>query len=155
LDWTSGSFMLVRREALDSAGWLDERFFIYSEEVDLALRIRQAGWRIRHFPQLTIVHHAGKAGLKPAAAAQYAYSRRLYAAKHFGPLRRRLFLAAAALRSLLRLPAAREAHGRALRVLLGREGPPYEDPPPTALRPRWAPRQLGGRLRSTSISPRK
>src|SRR4029078_2118354 len=37
-DWTSGSFMLARREALLSAGLMDERFFIYSEEPDLCLR---------------------------------------------------------------------------------------------------------------------
>lgn len=144
LDWTSGSFMLVRREALDAAGWMDERFFIYSEEVDLALRVRQAGWRVRHFPQLTIVHHAGKAGHSAIAAAQYAYSRRLYAAKHLGPLSRRAFVAAAVLRALARLAyfaargegAARSAQSRSLRVLVGREGPPHEPPPATALRPR-------------------
>ena len=39
-DWTSGSFMLARREALESAGFFDERFFIYSEETDLCLRIK-------------------------------------------------------------------------------------------------------------------
>ena len=43
-DWTSGSFMLCRREALLSAGLLDERFFIYSEEPDLCLRMKRAGW---------------------------------------------------------------------------------------------------------------
>ena len=43
-DWTSGSFMLARREALLSAGLLDERFFIYSEEPDLCLRMKRAGW---------------------------------------------------------------------------------------------------------------
>ena len=47
-DWTSGSFMLARREALESAGFLDERFFIYSEEPDLCLRIKRAGWRVCH-----------------------------------------------------------------------------------------------------------
>ena len=41
-DWTSGSFMLARREALLSAGLLDERSFIYSEEPDLCLRIKRA-----------------------------------------------------------------------------------------------------------------
>ena len=61
-DWTSGSFMLARREALLTAGLLDERFFIYSEEPDLCLRIKRAGWRVRHFPSMTIVHHAAKAG---------------------------------------------------------------------------------------------
>jgi GT2 family glycosyltransferase len=45
-DWTSGSFMLARREALQSAGFLDERFFIYSEEPDLCLRMKRAGWKV-------------------------------------------------------------------------------------------------------------
>ena len=39
-DWTSGSFMLARREALESTGLMDERSFIYSEEPDLCLRMR-------------------------------------------------------------------------------------------------------------------
>ena len=42
--------MLARREALDTAGCFDERFFLFSEEVDLCWRIRQAGWDIRHLP---------------------------------------------------------------------------------------------------------
>ena len=45
-----GLVHVARREALQSAGFLDERFFIYSEEVDLCLRIRQAGWKIVHLP---------------------------------------------------------------------------------------------------------
>jgi Glycosyl transferase family group 2 len=42
--------MLVRRDALRSAGFFDERFFLYSEETDLCFRIKQAGWEIRHLP---------------------------------------------------------------------------------------------------------
>ena len=57
-DWTSGSFMFVRREALESAGFFDERFFMYCDEVDLCHRIKTAGWEIRHLPQMTILHHA-------------------------------------------------------------------------------------------------
>ena len=58
-DWSSGSFMLVRPEALLSAGVRDERFFVYSEEADLCLPIKRGGWQVRHLPQTTIVHHAG------------------------------------------------------------------------------------------------
>jgi len=71
-DWTSGSFMLARREALLDAGLLDERFFLYSEEPDLCLRIKRAGWQVRHLPQMTIVHHAGKGGVQPRMVAQDA-----------------------------------------------------------------------------------
>ena len=55
-DWTSGSFMLARREAIESAGFLDERFFMYSEETDLCRRIKTAGWEVRHLPSMTILH---------------------------------------------------------------------------------------------------
>ena len=85
-DWTSGSFMFCRREALLSAGLLDERFFIYSEEPDLCLRMKRAGWGTRHLPTMTIVHHAGKGGLRPKMIAQDVFTRRQYAAQ---ALRRR------------------------------------------------------------------
>ncbi len=58
--------MFARREALLSAGLLDERFFIYSEEPDLCLRMQRAGWRTATCPCMTIIHHAGKGGRAPA-----------------------------------------------------------------------------------------
>ena len=103
-DWTSGSFLLVRREALQSAGLLDERFFFYSEEVDLCLRIKQSGWVIRHLPRFTIVHHGGSTESSPRMEAQMAYARSQYAAKHFGRSAR-AFVAAIGLRHLLRWAA--------------------------------------------------
>jgi GT2 family glycosyltransferase len=134
-DWTSGSFLLVRREALQGAGLLDERFFFYSEEVDLCLRIKQAGWAIRHLPRLTIAHYGGSTDSSPRMEAQMAYARSQYAAKHFGPLRRRAFVAAIGLRHLLRWaafarrdPGRAAAHRRALMTLLGREAPPFGTP---------------------------
>ena len=93
-DWTSGSFMLARREALLSAGLFDERFFVYSEEPDLCLRIKRAGWGVRHLPAMTILHHARKGGIRPAMIAQEAFTRRQYALKHFSTGRRAAYLAA-------------------------------------------------------------
>ena len=84
-DWVSGSFVLVRREALQSAGFMDERFFLFCDENDLCLRIKQAGWEVRHLPDLTIMHHTGKAGWNPKLEAQGAYAKRLYMRKHFSP----------------------------------------------------------------------
>ena len=87
-DWTTGAFLFARREALEGAGFLDERFFIYSEETDLCLRIKRSGWAVRHLPQMTIIHHAGKGGMSPKMQAQDTYSRMQYAHKHFsGPQR--------------------------------------------------------------------
>ncbi len=153
-DWTSGSYMLARREALLSAGLLDERFFIYSEEPDLCLRIKRAGWHVRHIPQMTIVHHAGKGGVRPRMIAQDAFTRKQYARKHFGPAYGGVYLSACALRCLIRAAGAlvaggdggahREGARWALACLTGRAEPPFGAPPPTAVTP------FAGRLDSQS-----
>jgi GT2 family glycosyltransferase len=142
-DWTSGSFLLVRREALDSAGLLDERFFLYAEETDLCLRIKKSGWEIRHLPTMTILHHAGKAGYNPKMEAQAAFAFVQYARKNFTPPHRAAYLAAHAVRYAIRSvffgsTVSRErriASRRAFRVLLGREGSPFGVPPGQALAP--------------------
>jgi GT2 family glycosyltransferase len=149
-DWTSGSFMLVRREALESAGYMDERSFIYSEEPDLCLRIKKAGWEVWHLPSMTILHHADKAGVNPKMAAQDAVSRVHYARKHFAAPHRAIYLASLSTRYALRLlwpsrDSARrrlrhEAARRALRVVLGREGPPFGPPPRHAVAIRFGSR---------------
>ena len=56
-----------------------------------ACACKRAGWRSRHLPAMTIVHHAGKGGVRPRMVAQDAYTRRQYAEKHFaGPRRARV-----------------------------------------------------------------
>ena len=57
VDWVAGAALLLRREALDRVGLFDEGFFIYFEEVDLCRRLRTAGWDVRYYPGLTVVHH--------------------------------------------------------------------------------------------------
>jgi GT2 family glycosyltransferase len=149
-DWTSGSFMLARREALLSAGLLDERYFLYAEEPDLCLRIKRAGWSVRHMPEMTILHHACKGGLRPRMVAQEAFARRQYAQKHFAKPHRALYLGAIGARHLIRAAAAsfgedakthREAARGAIANLLGRGEPPFALPPATALRPAAAARR--------------
>jgi GT2 family glycosyltransferase len=138
-DWTSGSFMIARREALESAGCMDERFFIYSEEPDLCLRMKRAGWDVRHLPLMTILHYADKAGPNPRMAAQDAYARLQYAHKHLTRAHRAAYRAALVLRWLLRLPGRgprREAARASLAILFGRAAPPFGAPPGQALVPR-------------------
>lgn len=143
-DWTSGSFMLCRREALLTGGLMDERFFIYSEEPDLSLRFLRAGWETRHLPTMTIIHHAGKGGVRPRMVAQDAYTRVQYARKHFTPATRAAYLGAIALRHAIRALAPggdehagnrRAAARLALRTMTGRTEPPFGAPPATALAP--------------------
>ena len=157
-DWTSGSFMLARRESLLAAGLMDERFFMYCEEPDLCLRIKQAGWTVRHLPTMTVHHPFGRAGWNPRLVAQDAYARRQYAVKHFSGLRRAAVLGAFALGHLIRTAyspgpradrrARRRASVEALRTLAGLKPPPFGEPPSQAV----APGEDGAALPSASRS---
>ncbi|MBF6611805.1 MAG: glycosyltransferase [Chloroflexi bacterium] len=60
VDWLSGAALLCRREALYQAGLLDPGYFIFSEEVDLCRRVRNAGWAISYVPQAEISHYGGQ-----------------------------------------------------------------------------------------------
>ena len=84
-DWLVGSFLMVRREAIEEIGPLDERFFLYSEETDWCLRLRRGGWDVRHLPVMTVVHHEGGYD-RPDLAAQLSHSKILFAEKHFSRL---------------------------------------------------------------------
>ena len=138
-DWTSGSFMLVRRSAIESAGLMDERFFIYLEETDFCLRIRKAGWEIRHLPHMVILPHADKAGFSERMTSQDAYAWRQYMRKNFTLTQRVGATAALALRFGLRavvggpdaeLNRPRRKAGRiALATLVGVRKPPFGPPP--------------------------
>lgn len=64
VDMASGSAMLLRREALEAVGLLDEEFFAYHEDVDWCARARRLGWRIRYVPSAIVYHrmHASTGG---------------------------------------------------------------------------------------------
>jgi hypothetical protein len=60
VDWMSTAFMTFRREALFSVGLVDEQYFIYSDESDLQLRMKKAGWKIYYLPDLQTIHFGGR-----------------------------------------------------------------------------------------------
>ncbi|HEV7502739.1 MAG TPA: glycosyltransferase family 2 protein [Vicinamibacteria bacterium] len=74
-DWISASCFLARRKALDAVHGFDESFFLYEEDVDLCLRVRQAGWRIVYTPSATVVHHLGRSMEQAPALARLEYHR--------------------------------------------------------------------------------
>jgi N-acetylglucosaminyl-diphospho-decaprenol L-rhamnosyltransferase len=138
VDWLVGAFLLVRRDAIDQVGPLDDGFFLYAEEVDWCRRFRQRGWDVRHLPIITVTHHEGDSA-RPAMVAQLGHSRRRFAYKHFrwpsaigihtalvlGRLLRLAVLTpAAVLRPALRRRVRAEAFG--LVVLCG-VAPPFGD----------------------------
>jgi hypothetical protein len=131
-DWTIGSFMLCRRDALAAVGGFDERFFVYSEEVDLCVRLKRAGWKVVHLPTMTILHHGSTARTVDARMAQQnAYAQLQFADKHFGRLERIGYRMALLLRYGLRSsPPAGDAQRRvaaraAAALVLGRAEPPF------------------------------
>jgi GT2 family glycosyltransferase len=65
VDAVSGAFMLMRRSLLCEVGLLDERFFMYTEDVDLCLRAREAGHSVVYDPAVSVLHVKGtSSGIK-------------------------------------------------------------------------------------------
>jgi GT2 family glycosyltransferase len=74
VDQLMGSCLLLRRTALEQAGVLDERFFVYFEEVDLCLRLKQAGWRVCYVDDAIITHIGGQSSQTDRAVSlRYRY----------------------------------------------------------------------------------
>ena len=74
-DWVSGACLLVRRAVAEHVGLLDERYFIYAEDVDFCAMVRARGHRVRFTPATEIVHHRGRAVAKNRAQVNEAYRR--------------------------------------------------------------------------------
>lgn len=60
VDWVPGAFSIIRRDALEKVGYFDESFFLYYEEVDLCRRFKSRGYRVRYWPDVTVVHFGGE-----------------------------------------------------------------------------------------------
>ncbi len=75
-DVLNGAFMLYRKEALDLAGLLDERFHIYGYDIDLSYRVRLTGFKNYYFPKTYIINF----NTKGKAKFSYAYIREFYGA---------------------------------------------------------------------------
>jgi len=86
VDWVVGAAMLVRREAIQQVGGLDESFFMYSEELDWCRRIKAAGWRVVYQPTAQIIHHVGKSSEQaiPARHVNFQRSKIRYTHKYHG-----------------------------------------------------------------------
>ena len=74
-DWVSGACLLVRRADAEAVGLLDERYFMYAEDVDFCAAIRARGGRIRFEPAITVVHARGRSVATAPAATEAAYRR--------------------------------------------------------------------------------
>lgn len=86
VDWLKGAALLIRREAWDAVGPLDERFFLYAEEIDWCKRAAAAGWTVWFEPAAEVVHEGGGASrvVQAWSLKQEQLARLQYIAKHHG-----------------------------------------------------------------------
>ncbi|HXE52498.1 MAG TPA: glycosyltransferase family 2 protein [Tepidisphaeraceae bacterium] len=93
-DWVAGASMMIRHQVFETIGLLDERYFMYFEEVDFCRRASRAGWPCWYVPQSRVVHLVGQSsGVTNAAQSRrrrpryWFEARRLFFLRHYGPFR--------------------------------------------------------------------
>jgi len=94
VDALTGAFLMIRKEAIDQVGMLDESFFFYCEEIDLCKRIREVGWEIVFFPHAEVIHYIrGSSSKEPVRfRKQFVLSNYKYWQKHHSSFARFLFI---------------------------------------------------------------
>jgi len=106
VDWISSASIMVRREAIEDIGLIDEEYFIYSDETDWQYRLWQVGWKVHYLPSVTTIHYGGASFTPGSKRFTLVYrGRMLFARKHYsrsyGFSQRTMFAVAALLRELV------------------------------------------------------
>jgi N-acetylglucosaminyl-diphospho-decaprenol L-rhamnosyltransferase len=118
VDWATGAVMLMSRACLDACGPWDERFFLYSEETEFALRARDHGYLTALAAGAEVVHIGGESRVSPALWSLLTVNRvRLYRMRHSAPAAA-LYWSAVVLREASRAALGHPRSRRALTALL-------------------------------------
>jgi len=85
VDSVVGAFMLIRGDVLRQVGLLDERFFMYAEDLDLCYRAKQQGWQVWYNAAVTVLHYKGESSRQRSTFANVKFyeTMRLFHDKHF------------------------------------------------------------------------
>jgi N-acetylglucosaminyl-diphospho-decaprenol L-rhamnosyltransferase len=121
-DWATGAAVFLSAEAVAAVGEWDERFFLYSEETDYALRLRDAGLRMRYVAGATAVHRGGAQSRSPYLWSLGATNRTVLYRKRHGPVSSAAYWASVVANEAARSLRPSRTHRAALRALL-RLGP--------------------------------
>jgi O-antigen biosynthesis protein len=76
VDVLCGAFMMMRREVIQKTKGFDEDYFMYGEDIDLSVKIKNLGYRICYFPETTIIHFKGESSKR----SSISYTRNFYSA---------------------------------------------------------------------------
>jgi GT2 family glycosyltransferase len=85
--WLSSACLLLRREALNQVGLLDETYFIYGDEADLQYRLNRVGWKTYYLPSATTVHYGGRSMDRWRRRKMVYRGKMLFYQKNYHPLR--------------------------------------------------------------------
>jgi GT2 family glycosyltransferase len=118
VEWASGAALLIHEDAVSRLGSWDERFFLYSEEIDFQRRARAAGFQIWFEPAAAVEHRKGGSGVSPELLALMAVNRVRYVEKYHGPVYSAAYRAAVMLHEFAR--STDPAHRQALRAVADR-----------------------------------
>ncbi len=93
VDILAGAFMLMRKSVLDQTGLLDEKYFMYGEDIDLSYRIRLAGYENWYFADSPIIHYKGESTKKDSVnyVRVFYQAMAIFARQYFSPGNARLF----------------------------------------------------------------
>lgn len=156
VDWLSGAALLCRRETLEQAGLFDPGYFMFSEEVDLCRRVKDAGWEVVYVPESEIVHYGGQSTEQAVAARHVNFNTskaryfRLHEGQAVGRLVRLYLLATYAAQSASEAAKWLLGHKRELRAArLGM----YKQVLRSGLRERWRERKQADVLLITGEYP--
>jgi len=106
VDVVTGCFMLIRREAIEQVGPMDERFFMYGEETDFCYRFKKAGWKVMFTPAAEIIHLGGQSSknVREDMLIQLRLSILEFMRKHYGWFNHKVASLLMALLLAVRLP---------------------------------------------------
>ena len=87
VDSVVGAFMFIRREATEKRGLLDEKFFMYGEDLDWCWRCKEAGYKVWYLPETTVLHYKGESSKKVSFKALFWFHEAMWIfyKKHYSP----------------------------------------------------------------------
>jgi len=83
IDWLTGAFLFVRKKVFEQVGFIDEDYFMYTEDTDFCYRAKTAGWKVMYLPRWSIIHLGGQSSTSEFPIVSEYKSVKLFYKKHY------------------------------------------------------------------------